>query len=282
MSDCKSALEETAWDLQKAIDIIKIKELNIVSDNENNIHYEGAVCAMSSYDEKSAVMVELNCQTERVAKSEDFKKLLLSITTSFISSLKNKVPNHLHDLKILRNIGSGTVVMYESADKIRKELIDITKENIIVRRWWSEQVGPLCKVFTYTHTNNKIGVILSMKAPYEEALKYKEFNTLGENIAMQIAAMNPILISRDQISQTELDKQKNIFKSQLKYINKYEQVSNKILDGKLNKWFSNICLLEQESVIVKRSSINDLIKSLSLKLGGDIKVINFYRCKVGE
>lgn len=282
MSDCKSALEEAQWDLQKAIDIVKIKGLNTVSGREGKVAAEGAVCVMSSSDDKDAVMVELNCQTDFVAQNPEFKKLLKNITMAFASSLKAGVPNHLHDLKMLCNVGPGSAVMFKSVDELRKELIALTKENIVVRRWWAEEAGPACKIFTYTHTNNKIGVILSMQAPSEEVLNSPEFNALGADIAMQIAAMNPVSVSRERVSQTELDRQKDIFETQLKELNKPQQAWAKILEGKFNKWFTEVCLLDQESVVVPKSSINDLIKSLSIKLGGEVRVVNFHRCQVGE
>ena len=105
---------------------------------------------------------------------------------------------------------------------------------------------------------------------------------LGNELAMQVAAMNPVAVSSDRIDPDVLARQKSIFDTQLAEMNKPPAAQAKILEGKFRKWFTEVCLLEQESVVVPKTTINQLLKNLSTKLGGTVSVVNFIRCQVGE
>lgn len=266
MKDCKDALEEAFWDLQKAIDIVKVKGLNIVSGREGKVASEGRVDIESNGT--LAVMVEVNCQTDFVANSKEF--------ANFVSSTKHKLYDNTID---------NMPFLSDDVEAKRKEIVSSTKENIVVRRWWSEQSGSsTVKVFSYQHSNNKIGVIITMQAPSDDAANSLEFKALGEDLAMQIAAMNPLSVSSDRISSEELDRQKAIFETQLKedVKPKPEAMWPKIIDGKTKKWYQEVCLLEQESVVVPKTTVKQVIANLEAKLGGKIEIINFIRCQVGS
>ena len=108
------------------------------------------------------------------------------------------------------------------------------------------------------------------------------FSALGDDLCMQIAAMNPLATSKDHISPNDLERQKAIFEAQLKELNKPQASWGKITEGKFRKWFSEVCLLEQESVIGSKTTIQQVIKNVSAQLGGEVEVVNFIRCQVGE
>jgi len=266
MSDCRSALEEAGWDMEKAVDLIKARGLNIAAKNENKVAAEGIVSTFTDPDGKLGSMVEVNCQTDFVAKSADFIDFAEFVNKKLFSCIEQ---NKTFELS--------------SIDDVRKSLAATTKENIVVRRWWAEQVAnPLTKVFVYTHSNLKIGVLLTLLAPSKEALTSKEFNALGNDITLQIAAMSPIAVDKDRLDPYEVERQRSIFKVQLSEANKPEASWDKILVGKFNKWYSEVCLMEQESIIVSKTSVGQLIKNASAKLGGEISIVNFVRCQVGE
>jgi elongation factor Ts len=171
----------------------------------------------------------------------------------------------------------------EEVEGDRKETVSKTKENIVVRRWWVEEAqNPLVRVFAYQHSNAKIGVLITMLAPNETAADSSEFKALGEELAMQVAAMNPLAVDSDRIPADEKDRQKAIFQTQLKEENKPEKMWDKILEGKFRKWGTEVCLLEQESVVVPKTAVKQVIKNVGTKLGGEIQVVNFVRCQVGE
>lgn len=267
MKDCKDALEEANWDLQKAVDIVKIKGLNVVSGRK--IASEGVVrIGRIGPDERAMSMVEVNCQTDFVANSPDFHKFVDLVSFQLGSDVASNLPFY-HDCEAL-----------ESA---RKDLMFKTKENIVIRRWWAEQVMPEAgRVSQYVHSNNKIGVLVSLVAPSVEVAKSDQFGEFGTELAMQIAAMSPVAVSAETLAVDVIERQRAIFNAQLEELKKPQAAWAKILEGKFRKWYTEVCLLEQESVVHPKLSVKQVIKNMSDTVGGEIQVIGFIRCQVGE
>lgn len=264
MKDCKEALEEAGWDLQKAVDIVKTKGLNIADGRSGRVAADGLVLLTNSIVE--AAMVEVNCQTDFVANSSDFKAFARK-TLGVLCDRAN------HNLEFNTDL----------VEDARKELVATTKENVVVRRWWLEEsLAPTVRIFSYLHSNHKIGVILTLKAPSVEAVQDARFLALGDDLCMQIAAMNPLAVSPERLSVTEVERQQAIFETQLKELNKPPATWPKIMEGKMRKWNNEVCLSDQESVIVPKTVVKQVIKNVGLQLGGDIEVVNFIRCQVGE
>lgn len=266
MKDCKDALEESNWDLQKAVDIVKVKGLNIADGRTGRVATDGRVVILSAADKEVSVMVEVNCQTDFVAANPDFINFTTVVAASFMGCVLGNSAFDVNDV--------------ESA---RKEVVSTIKENVVIRRWWAEEAtDPTVRVFSYMHSNNKIGVLLTMKAPSEKAATDSSFEDLGADLAMQICAMSPLAVDVDRIPVDEKERQKAIFETQLKEDNKPEKMWEKILEGKFRKWGAEVCLLEQESVLVPKTPIKQVIKNVGTRLGGEIQVVNFVRCQVGE
>lgn len=264
MKDCKEALEEADWDLQKAVDIVKTKGLNIADGRSGRVAADGLVLLTNSIVE--AAMIEVNCQTDFVANSSDFKAFARK-TLGVLCDRAN------HNLEFNTDL----------VEDARKELVATTKENVVVRRWWLEEsLAPTVRIFSYLHSNHKIGVILTLKAPSVEAVQDARFLALGDDLCMQIAAMNPLAVSPERLSVTEVERQQAIFETQLKELNKPPATWPKIMEGKMRKWNNEVCLSDQESVIVPKTVVKQVIKNVGLQLGGDIEVVNFIRCQVGE
>lgn len=265
MKDCRDALEESAWDLQKAVDIVKIKGLNIADGRTGRVASEGLVRVASSNGHTA--MVEVNCQTDFVAKSSQFVEFVELVAKTMADTL-----------------ASGGTFSNEMVEDQRKTVVAATKENVVVRRTWAncDSQAQDIHTFTYVHSNSKIGVLLTLKAPTVEAMENPEFLELGANLAMQVAAMNPLAVSSEKISQEEKNRQKVIFETQLKEDKKPEKMWVKILEGKFRKWNSEVCLLEQESVVVEKTAVKQVVKNVGAKLGGEIQVLDFVRCQVGE
>ncbi|HEY5267895.1 MAG TPA: translation elongation factor Ts [Candidatus Saccharimonadales bacterium] len=264
MVDCVKALEESSFDLQKAVDIVKVKGLNIADGRTGRVAADGLVDIVVGKD--LSVMVEVNCQTDFVAGSAEFKK--------FIRDVKHKV---------YEDTLANVTFSVSSMEEARKEVVSKTKENVVIRRWFAEQaLDPTVKVFAYEHSNSKIGVLLTMRAPSVEAANSPEFQALGDDLTMQICAMNPLAISADRLPTDEVARQKAIFETQLKEDKKPEAMWGKIMEGKMRKWNTEVCLLEQESVSVAKTLIKQVVKNVGSKLGGEIQIVNFVRCQVGE
>lgn len=265
MNDCKEALEQSDNDLQKAVDYIKTKGLNIADGRSGRAASEGVV-AIANADSRVAVMMEVNCQTDFVAKSPSFEEFADDATDVLYQKVKNDDVFQVSDVE----------------DK-RKALVAITKENVVVRRWWAEQaLSPLAKVFAYLHSNNKIGVLLTLLASSEEAVNSLSFKELGENLAMQVAAMAPLAVEAERLNAEDVARQQAIFQQQLTDLKKPQGAWPKILEGKTRKWHTEVCLLEQESIWVPKQTVKQLVAKAGTDLGGEIKIVNFIRCQVGE
>lgn len=265
MKDCKDALEESSWDLQKAVDIVKAKGLNVVSGRAGKVASEGAVTVW--HFAEGVAMAEVNCQTDFVANSPDFRGFAQNVTR-----------------EVAEAIMAGKTFAVDMVEQERQAIVSTTKENVVVRRWWVEQPVTSAHVVThsYVHSNGKIGVLVTLQAPSADAAKDSAFRELGEDLAMQIAAMGPLAVDADRIPQDEKDRQKAIFEMQLKEENKPEKMWEKIMEGKFRKWNTEVCLLEQESVVIPKTTVRQVIKNVGTKLGGEIQVVNFVRCQVGE
>ena len=267
MKDCHDALRETNDDLEKAVDLIKTKGQNIVSGRVNKVASQGLVMACS-VDNKTTAMVEVNCQTDFVARSQDFNQFVQECLSLIAESARDNVPFNVNDVR---------------PTEARNNIVAKTKENCVVRRWWIEQVVPeTCKVFHYVHTGNQLGVVLSLQAPSVEASNSIEFEQLGNELAMQVAAMNPLAVDVDRLPPEDVTRQKAIFESQLQELKKPQAQWDKIISGKFNKWHTEVCLLSQESVVTPKTTVAQIVKNIGTKLGGEIQVINFIRCQVGE
>ena len=171
----------------------------------------------------------------------------------------------------------------KTVDVVRQEIVAKTGENTVVRRWdtlSAQGAGGL--VHAYVHMGGKLAVLISAEAPSAEAAKNPEFVSFVDNAAMQIAAMNPLVVRKEEIASSLVDKQKEIFAAQLKEEGKPENAWPKIIDGKVQKWFTEVTLLGQESVVEPGSTVEKLRTELGKKLGGEVKLHGFVRFGLGE
>jgi len=265
MQDCKDALVETGWNLQNAQDLIKQKGKNFVVGKK--IAAEGLVATTYFGDDRTCGMVEINCVTDFVARSVDF--------TSFCQDV-------IGSMCAYWVLGVTWVPNTEIEEK-RQKLISTTKENIEIRCWWIEQsLAEYGKVFSYVHQGGKIGVLLNLQAENEDVLSSQAFNKLGEDLSMQVAAMTPLAVSPEHLDLSVVARQTAIFDAQIKELNKPEAAAKKIMEGKMAKWYKEVCLLNQESVLFPKRSCAKVIEEAQKEAGGKITVINLIRCQVGE
>lgn len=270
MNDCKEALEQSDNDLQKAVDYIKTKGLNIADGRSGRAASEGVI-AIANANTSLAVMMEVNCQTDFVAKMPAFREFAEDAADILYRKFKDNDVFQVADVE----------------DK-RKALVAITKENVVVRRWWGEQsVSPLAQTFAYLHgsedgSTGKIGVLVTVMASSLAASSDPRFLELGENLAMQIAAMNPLAVDAERLSAEDTARQQAIFQQQLTDLKKPAAAWPKILEGKTRKWHTEVCLLEQESIWIPKQTVKQLVANAGIELGGEVKVINFIRAQVGE
>ncbi len=258
MSDCKNALVEAGGDMEKAVEIILKKGIVKAAARAGKVATEGEVATWTSPDGKKGVIVEVNSQTDFVARGDDFKAFVKDV------------------LEAAKGAKKGDDIAKKLEDK-RAALSGRIGENIVVRRW--DVLESKGHVQAYVHMGGKLAVLLAAEGPADKP----EFKTFVENCAMQIAAMNPMVVRKDELGQATIDKQKEIFAAQLKEEGKPEQAWPKILEGKVAKWYTEVTLLGQDNVWEPGAGTVDKVRGeLSKKLGSDVKLEAFVRFGLGE
>lgn len=271
MTDCKNALVEAEGDVDKAVEIIlkqgKVKSAKRASATAT----EGEIRAAIADDAKAGTLLEVNIQTDFAARNDKFK--------AFVDELAGMVKTAANLDELLGSkMGNGKTVA-----EVRDELVATIGEKIDVRRMQRMTLDAAfgC-VHSYVHMNGKIGVLLATEAENADVAKHEAFMKFVDDTAMQIAAMSPLYLDRTQVPAADIDKQKEIFAEQLKGENKPEQAWPKIIEGKVNKWYTDICLVDQNSVIENGQSVDAVRAEAAKAAGGNIKLLGFVRYQLGE
>ncbi len=272
MMDCKKALVEAEGDMDKAVDILREKGLASAAKKSSRVAAEGVVAAYN--DGKSGALVEINCETDFVAKGEPFTTLAKKV----VKTVVEKDPADVDALlKAEISDGEGTV------EEAVQEVFLALRENMKIRRF-KRTIG---HVATYIHAGGTVGVMVSFDVDDATAAK-PEFDAMGKNVAMQVAAMNPSYLDEVSVPDEVLEKEKGILVAQMKedpkMANKPEAVLHKIVEGKIGKYYKENCLLCQEFVRsdIFEGNVKGYVDSVAKALGADIKVTGFVRFEKGE
>ncbi|MBT8196265.1 MAG: elongation factor Ts [Bacteroidia bacterium] len=226
MMDCKKALVEASGDFEKAIDYLRKKGQKVASNRADRAASEGMVLASVTTDGKHGAMIALNCETDFVAKNDDF----VQFGTSILNAAVENKPADLNQLLDLSLDGASIKdKVVDMMGKIGEKLEVSVYENLCGE-----------KVVAYNHPGNKLAslVVLSSNEP-------SEIDEIGKNVAMQIAAMNPVAVDKDQVDQDTINREIEIGKDQARQEGKPEEMLEKIATGKLNKFFKESTLLNQ-------------------------------------
>lgn len=255
MMDCKKALVEAEGDIAKAVDILREKGLSQAAKKASRVAAEGAVGSAVSEDGKTGTILEVNCETDFVGTNEDFRNLAASIADQILAVNPADVEALLDseiDGKKVRDLVTEAVV------KIG--------ENISVRRFvrYESAEG---KVYSYIHGGGKIGVLVEMIGADDE---------LGKDIAMQVAAANPSYLDRTQVSRAEIDHEKEVLAVEARNEGKPENIIEKMVIGRINKYYKEVCLVDQEFIKDGDLTISKLLKSKNAS------VVRFARYQLGE
>jgi elongation factor Ts len=258
--DCKNALSQSKGDLEKAVEYLRKKGLAGIAKRAYRATNEGAATVKMSSDGKIAVMVALNCETDFVAKTGEFKKLLSDITDY---AFKN--PN---------NTG------FDRDEKIKQMISDTAPklgENITLKGVVIYKLKGSGALNHYLHSDNKNCALVEILCDDKIAGETQKLKDIAKELALQIVAMKPRWIKPEDVSQTVIDKEKEIYREHAKTSGKPEKAVEKMLEGKLRKFFEHTCLLEQESIRESKTKIKDYLKKQADTLGGSIVVSRFER-----
>lgn len=269
MADCKSALVEAEGDMEKAVEVILKKGLAKTAKRAGAIAAEGEVCSLVSNDRAQGVLVDVNIQTDFAARNDKFREFAKTVAQVALGAAEG---SNLDDAAYP---GTGKTVA-----QVRDELIAQIGEKITVRRW-AKIVSTGGFVADYVHLGGKIGVLVEIGTSGDLASN-EDVKKFADDVAMHIAAMNPLHLDRSQIPQAAIEKQKEIFEAQLREEGKPEAAWPKIIEGKLNKWYSEACLLEQESIVETGMRMDKLAEKVGKAAGGSVELRRFVRFERGE
>lgn len=273
MMKCKQALVKADGDMDKAIDILREEGIAVSAKKAGRTAADGVVLAYTDEDKNVSVLVEVNSETDFVAKNEKF--------TDFVKAVaKTIADNNPADVDAL--LADKLAGKDETVQESLQELVLSIGENMKIRRFVRQE--GVCS--TYIHMGGAVGVLVSFDVAPEIASK-DEFKAMGKDVAMQIAAMSPSYLNPESVPADVLEHEEGIISAQLKedpkMANKPEKVLNGIVKGKLNKFYKENCLLDQEFVKAeKHENVQQYVNSVAKKLGGDIKVTGFTRYAKGE
>ncbi|MBR6571268.1 MAG: elongation factor Ts [Clostridia bacterium] len=267
MMDCKKALTEAEGDFDKAIELLREKGLAASAKKAGRIAAEGM--AYAAVVDGMGVVVEVNAETDFVAKNEKFVDFVKGVAATVAA---NK-PASLEELMECKYVGTELTVTQQ-----QQEMVLVIGENIKVRRFHVFAEGTSVP---YIHAGGKIGVLVNLEV--EGGIDATE---IGKDVAMQIAALNPRFWDKTQVTQDVLDEEKTIMMAQMaadpKMANKPAQVVEKIVVGKLNKFYSENCLLQQEFVKDGDFTVEKYIASAATALGGTVTFKDAVRFEKGE
>ena len=257
MMDCKKVLTETNGDMDKAIELLRERGIAKAAKKSDRVAAEGIVAACVSDDKKVGAVVEVNAETDFVAKNDEFK----SFVSDVVKQIVEKNPKDVEELLSQKSITEND----KTVSEVLTNKIATIGENISIRRFKRFESDGM--VESYIHGDGKIGVLVNMKNPDPE---------LGKDICMQIAAAKPEYLDEANVPKEVVDKETEIMKAQVINEGKPENIADKIVQGKLKKFYSEVCLLDQE--FVKDSDIK--VRKLLENKNND--VTEFVRFEKGE
>ena len=262
MADCKKALEEANGDEEKALDILRKRGAASAAKRADRVAKEGVIATATSPDGKKAVIAEVNSETDFVARNESFVKFAQDIADAALGSNPNS-----HEEFMMVKLANGATISEEVGAQTGR-----IGEKIEARRFEMLDAGN-GTVASYIHPGAKLGVLVAIGGVNGDTAK-----SLGRDIAMQVAAMNPLGLNRESISADTVNREIEIYKTQMRNEGKKEEFIDRIAVGKLEKFYQDNCLLEQSFIKDASKTVTDLLK----EAGAGVTVTGFVRMQLGE
>ncbi len=265
MADCKKALDEANGDVNVAIEELRKRGAAAVGKRADRSANEGIIVAKTSDDNSTAIIVEVNCETDFVARNDEFASFVDTVAAQLLTY--NVASS---DELMTLNIGDKTI-----AD-LYNEILAKFSEKIGIRRF--ERLAGNGQIAAYIHPGSKLAVLIEVNA---HNLNDKA-KAIVRDIAMQIAAMNPSYINRSVVDDAAIKKEIEIYKEQAIQEGKKPEIAERIAQGRLEKFYQEQCLVEQTFVKDGNKTITDVLKDLSRETGVETTITRFYRYLLGE
>jgi elongation factor Ts len=264
MMDCKKALTEADGDFEKAIEILRKKGAAVAAKRAERTANEGLVVIKISDDRKTSAIAEINCETDFVAKSDDF----IGLADAVVQAVYSQKPAAKADLLANNSELNNKVieVMGKVGEKIEisRFAVDLAPDGIIVG---------------YIHPGSKLGVLVQFNGVTSGQ---DEMAETGKDIAMQVAAMKPLCVYREEVAKDLIEKEIDIYKEIARKEGKPEQILEKIATGKINKFYQENCLVEQAFIKDNTKTVNDLLKEFNSKHSSNARIAHFRRFHLGD
>jgi len=267
MMDCKTALEEAQGNFDEATTILRKKGLASAAKKAGRATSEGLIGNKVSGDHSSGVLVEVNCETDFVARTDDFQQLIADVLAAI-----EKAGDSANEAWLLDPSGPVQLRVKAAIGKLG--------ENMAVPRF--VRYANHGYVGQYIHVGGKIGVQVEFTGASPAVTGREEFTTLVKEIAMQIAAASPTYVSRSNVPADALEKEKAIYRAQMENSGKPANVIDKIVEGKLGSYYTQVVLPDQPSIRDPKMTVAQVIAAANKALGTDVSVSRFVRLKVGE
>jgi elongation factor Ts len=259
MMECKRALVEAEGDKDKAVRILRERGVAIAVKKSSRAANQGVIASAVAAGAKSASLVEVNCETDFVAKNEQFQ--------AFANELAGKA----------LDTGEGLV------DAVKDEVVEkITQigENIVVRRSMKMDAEGVGAVFSYVHLGGKVAVLLELGCENDETTGSDVFTEVGKDLTMHVAACSPLCLKEDEVPADQVAAEREIFAKQV--TGKPENIIEKIVDGKMRKYYAEVCLLLQGFVKEPKKSVTALLEEKGKQLGDTLSIRRYVRWQLGE
>ncbi len=269
MMDCKRALQESNGDLDKAILLLREKGVADAGKRSGRIAAEGKVEVEVSADGKVGVLVEVNSETDFVARGDAFQSFCKDVAKKIAAASAAETKD-------------TQAYLDSTIEPLRKALVAKTGENVVVRRFVRYDLSGHGKVEAYLHMGGKIGVLVEAGCQSDAVAKGEHFVGFCREIAMQVAAANPKYLKRDEVPAAEVEQEREIYKKQALDEGKPANVVEKIVEGRVNKFYGEVCLVDQPYIREQKMSVTQFTKDLSAKAGEPLEVHRFSRYQLGE
>jgi len=270
MMECKKALVETDGEMDKAVDVLRTRGLAAAAKKAGRATNEGLIVAALAADLKTAALAEVNCETDFVARNEVFAGYANQVANAVLC-------NNPTDLEALKALSLGQQTVGDSLI----EAVHIIGENIQVSRfvWRTVETG---LISCYIHAGGRLGVLVRLGLGQQATAELSEVRTLAKDIAMQVAAANPGAVSRSDFSEETIQREMAIYAAQAAESGKPAEIQAKMAAGRLEKFYKETALLEQEFVKDPDRTIEQVIASVAKAVGDSIQVLGFDRFELGR
>ncbi|OGK10140.1 MAG: translation elongation factor Ts, partial [Candidatus Riflebacteria bacterium RBG_13_59_9] len=285
LMECKKALVKVDGDIEKAVDLLRVQGLAMAAKKAGRTANEGAVAAWVNAKGDAGLVLEVNCETDFVARTDDFRALVQDLVANFAASAYLAQSGLYEDVEALL----ASPFYRDSSRTIRDIIGDVvgkTGENIQLGRFGVINLsGRNARVQLYEHAGGRVTSLVGIEAGKPETLKNEKFLSLAKDLAMQVAAgmpRVPVAVKRDEVPEDILEEEKRIYHEQTLAEGKPENLVDKIVMGRLNKFFKEVVLLEQPFIKEEKQSVQGIIDGVAKELGEDIAPVMFFRFAIGD